>query len=104
MGGDVRVGHVIRQVSDGFEKMGDLVEGKFCSHFMLVAHVGCQRGSLQIFHDDVGMTFMGVKVVDLDNVGMAQTSDGFGFALKAHEQVGVTFDVTVHHLNGDGTL
>ena len=50
------------------------------------------------------MTFVSVEVVDLDDVGMAQTGDSFGFALKACKQVGVTFDVAVHHLDGNGTV
>ena len=50
--------------------MGDLFLRESLIPFMKVAEIGREGQTIDIFHHNVGMAFMGVEIKDLNNIGM----------------------------------
>ena len=60
---------------------------------------GLQSAAVDELHHHVVQAGFGVKVIDLHNVGVAQRSDNFGFALKAAEEIGIVGEEGVNHFD-----
>ena len=66
----------------------------------------CAQGfAVEVFHDDVGATIVGVAiVVEARQAGVVQLGDGFCFEEKAPHRGGFLRHLAAEHFDGDAVL
>jgi hypothetical protein len=83
------------------QKLRDLVITETRTARMQVPQVDCQRGAVEVFHHNIGITFSGIEIIDLDNIGVPEASHHLGLALQAIAQARILVDKAMQDLDGD---
>src|ERR1044071_121112 len=95
---------IIDRRSQSFEETGNLMRRNQSILTVEDPQIICKRGSLQVFHYNIGMTIDGVEIKNLNDIGVAQGGDDFRFSVKSFEQCGLFFDMAVEQFDGDRAL
>ena len=95
-----RVG-VVNGVGERGEEAGGLLGTEAPAFRRALLQFGLERWPLDVLHDHVVPVALGVEVVDLQDVGMAQTGDGVRLALEAANEILVLGHVRVQDFEGD---
>src|SRR5689334_13969217 len=86
---------IIKPSGKPFDEARNLIEWDALFPLAQIAQVSSEGGSLQIFHDNIGVAINGIKIENLDDVRMPQSRHHSGLALKSLKQNGFFFYKTV---------
>ena len=89
---DQRVGHLGCDFQD------------FVGRERLAGKAGVEGLALQILHDEEVDVALRTDVIKDTNIGMLQTGNGFGFALKAGAEFRIRVEVRGKNFDGDGAF